>query len=157
MCDHDCILFLFIDRNSSQYRRDTYGMVDDASATALTVFVSSGMGVFMTSMIVFCMYKLWRNRVIPNAPPVQPRPIPAIQTEIVIPAIKHDISNGESCYACMDAEADTLLLNCGHSGLCVACARKIIHANQRCPLCRQVLTGMIHMIDTDRQQEENLV
>jgi len=43
-------------------------------------------------------------------------------------------ANQEVCCACMDREANALLVPCGHRTVCVGCARKLVPP--RCPVCR---------------------
>ena len=151
MCDHDCVLFLFFNSNSTY----TSTMVDLSpdTAAALTVFVFSGMSVFFASMIFVCMFKLWRRTsALGNGPPANLVLAAPTTPRTPVITVNRQSRARESCYACMDSEANTYLLNCGHSGLCVACARKIIQANQHCPLCRQAIAGIVHM-----NEEENVV
>ena len=49
------------------------------------------------------------------------------------------------CYVCLDADADTMLLGCGHRGLCSACALQLWRVDRRCPLCRVGLSGLVFL------------
>ena len=49
------------------------------------------------------------------------------------------------CYVCLDADADTMLLGCGHRGLCSACALRLWRMDRRCPLCRVGLSGLVFL------------
>ena len=41
------------------------------------------------------------------------------------------------CQICMSNAADAVLLECGHGGLCYACAVRLLKGTTRaCPLCR---------------------
>ena len=51
----------------------------------------------------------------------------------------------ELCYACVDSKPDTMLLACGHQGLCTSCARQLWRIDRRCPLCRAALKGMVFL------------
>ena len=51
----------------------------------------------------------------------------------------------ELCYACADSKPDTMLLACGHQGLCTSCAKHLWRIDRRCPLCRTTLKGMVFL------------
>ena len=40
------------------------------------------------------------------------------------------------CIVCWHSPRDAVLLECGHGGLCVACAQRLFWRQRRCPLCR---------------------
>jgi hypothetical protein len=44
---------------------------------------------------------------------------------------------------CYDTDADTVLLSCGHGGLCVECAARLWRSDRRCPLCRRDVHGVL--------------
>jgi hypothetical protein len=50
-----------------------------------------------------------------------------------------------SCYVCYDTDADTVLLSCGHGGLCVECAARLWRSDRRCPLCRRGVHQYVKM------------
>jgi hypothetical protein len=50
-------------------------------------------------------------------------------------ATKVDASKDKSCLVCMEAQPNTVLLECGHMVLCDKCAPKVVEKNS-CPLCR---------------------
>jgi hypothetical protein len=71
-----------------------------------------------------------------KAPPA-PQPVP---TE----PVDHDRHDAESlCFTCVDVAPNTVLLACGHRGLCSACAARLWHVDRRCPLCRRGLKGVV--------------
>ena len=122
------------------------------TAAVLTVFVFSGMAVLFASMIFVCAFKMWRRTSALGRDTIAATPqVTAPRTPVI--TVNRQPRAREACYACMDNEANTYLLNCGHSGLCVACARKIIQANQHCPLCRQAIAGIVHV----NEEENNVV
>ena len=58
-------------------------------------------------------------------------------------AEKHEeTEDDELCYACFDSRPNTMLLGCGHHGLCTACVKTLWDVDKRCPLCRAELKGV---------------
>ena len=47
------------------------------------------------------------------------------------------------CYACLDSRPNTMLVACGHQGLCSVCATRLWHIDRRCPLCRRGVNGVV--------------
>jgi hypothetical protein len=116
-----------------------------SASTAVAFFVVSGMLMCCGSLMFFFVYRVWTHQRALTRP--QPAPARPIQ-EIVIPSIKAEIYSGDCCYTCMEKEANTILLcPSNHAGLCVDCARKIIQHNMQCPLCRQDVSGMVHLLE----------
>ncbi len=60
-----------------------------------------------------------------------------------------DYDNSKACFVCWDASPDAVLLECGHSGLCVACAERLLQRERRCPLCRMGFTGVVRIVCAD--------
>ena len=56
---------------------------------------------------------------------------------------------GEACMICMDREADAVLVECGHGGLCAACAVAcwdgLASGRRACPLCRRGFAGVMRI------------
>ena len=52
------------------------------------------------------------------------------------------------CFVCWGREWDAILLECGHSGLCVECAVKLWDETRRCPLCRQSFTAVMRVVSS---------
>ncbi len=52
----------------------------------------------------------------------------------------------DSCLVCMEHPQDAVLLDCGHSGLCVACACRLWERDRRCPLCREGIAGIMRVV-----------
>ena len=130
---------------------NTTSMSDAAisASTAVAFFVVSGMLMCCGSVMFFFVYRVWKHqRTITRPQPMPTRPI----QEIVIPSIKAEIYSGDCCYTCMEKEANTILLcPSNHAGLCMDCARKIIQHNMQCPLCRQDVSGMVHLLEPQSQ------
>ena len=51
---------------------------------------------------------------------------------------------------------DAVFLNCGHGGMCFACASRFCHSSSqaggranalRCPLCREVISQIVQLAD----------
>jgi hypothetical protein len=56
---------------------------------------------------------------------------------------------GMQCLVCMEHPPDTVLIECGHGGLCAACAGRLWRegpARRRCPLCRQCFAGVLQIV-----------
>ncbi len=51
-----------------------------------------------------------------------------------------------SCSLCNDGCPDSVLMECGHAGICLKCAVRLLQANSRCPLCREKV-GLVLRID----------
>jgi hypothetical protein len=52
-----------------------------------------------------------------------------------------------TCLVCWENESDAILLECGHSGICIVCALKLWHENRRCLLCREGFAGIMRIED----------
>ena len=53
------------------------------------------------------------------------------------------------CIICWDGAREAVLLECGHSGLCVACAQRISRsapALRVCPICRQGFAAIVRIV-----------
>jgi hypothetical protein len=78
-----------------------------------------------------------------------PPPTPTIRVEFVCPQNQPvepaSETEEELCYACADSKPDTMLLACGHQGLCTSCAKHLWKLDRRCPLCRTALKGMVFL------------
>ena len=61
-------------------------------------------------------------------------------------------ANGDDqCIVCMDRPADAVLLECGHSGLCVECATVLWDQARRCPLCRRGFAAVMRIVTVARE------
>ena len=61
----------------------------------------------------------------------------------------------DACLVCMESPQDAvLLLDCGHSGLCVACASRLWERDRRCPLCREGIAGIMRIAEQDEGAAE---
>jgi len=95
----------------------------DMTAMSVAVFVVVALTAVLcySILIFFTMRSLWRifahNRITLSPP--------------------------ELCYVCCDSMSDVALLYCGHSGLCLTCARKVLAEDRRCPLCRSAIVGVM--------------
>jgi hypothetical protein len=58
----------------------------------------------------------------------------------------------QPCYLCMDRRPVAVLVECGHGGLCAACAMALwcrsaaAPKERRCPLCRQPFVGVMIIV-----------
>jgi hypothetical protein len=59
--------------------------------------------------------------------------------------VLHRISGEDTCFVCMENPQDAVLLDCGHSGICVACASRLWERDRHCPLCREGIAGIMRM------------
>ena len=53
---------------------------------------------------------------------------------------------GDACLVCMERPPDAVLLECGHGGVCVACAEVLWRQGRRCPLCRARFCGVVRIL-----------
>lgn len=51
----------------------------------------------------------------------------------------------KECIICMSKEPNSVLIPCGHLGLCMACAREIQRNSKQCPVCRSVI-DQVHQV-----------
>ncbi|EOD14743.1 hypothetical protein EMIHUDRAFT_197284 [Emiliania huxleyi CCMP1516] len=52
----------------------------------------------------------------------------------------------DRCWICYEGPRDAVLLECGHGGICVACARRVFKKRGRlCPMCRQPVSQMVQL------------
>ncbi len=58
----------------------------------------------------------------------------------------------QPCYLCMDRRPGAVLVECGHGGLCAACAMALWRRSaaapgeRRCPLCRAPFVGVMLIV-----------
>jgi hypothetical protein len=55
--------------------------------------------------------------------------------------------DGNTCLVCWERASDAILLECGHSGICIVCAQKLWHEGRRCLLCREGFAAIMHIVD----------
>lgn len=41
-----------------------------------------------------------------------------------------------NCIICFDKKQDTVIMDCGHAGLCNPCAVDLFERGENCPICR---------------------
>ena len=51
--------------------------------------------------------------------------------------LEFPVSPDESCILCIDGHADSIVMPCGHSGMCHNCLEKWFKEHTSCPICRQ--------------------
>jgi hypothetical protein len=50
------------------------------------------------------------------------------------------------CIICMERSVKTVMIDCGHSVMCVMCCRKImIDGDQKCPICKATVSRAIKL------------
>ena len=60
-----------------------------------------------------------------------------------------DDADESACLACMEHPPDAVLIECGHGGLCAACAGRLWRegpSRRRCPLCRRRFAGIVQIV-----------
>jgi len=63
-----------------------------------------------------------------------------------------DAGGGEedvTCVVCLDRPRESVLLECGHGGLCVPCAISLWRqgpARRHCPMCRKAFVGVVRIV-----------
>jgi hypothetical protein len=60
-----------------------------------------------------------------------------------------DYDDDKPCFVCLDAAPEAVLLECGHGGLCVACAERLWQRERRCPLCRAGFAGVMRIVGAE--------
>jgi hypothetical protein len=84
-------------------------------------------------------------------------PVEPERVAIALPDAKiaegKDGQERQPCYLCMDRQADAVLIECGHGGMCAVCATALWRraaaapaAERRCPLCRVPFVGVMLIV-----------
>ncbi len=60
-----------------------------------------------------------------------------------------EMDDESQCFVCWGREWDAILLECGHSGICVECAVKLWDETRRCPLCRQSFSAVMRVVSSN--------
>ena len=64
-----------------------------------------------------------------------------------------DFSLG-TCFICCEGSATVVMLNCGHSGLCLACAEHLyLEKALKCSFCRAPIVSMAHGVHFIAEEE----
>ena len=59
-----------------------------------------------------------------------------------------------TCFICCEASATVVMLNCGHSGLCLACAEHLyLEKALKCSFCRAPIVSMAHGVHFIAEEE----
>ncbi len=68
-----------------------------------------------------------------------------------------DEDDESKCVICFSGPRDAVLLECGHGGLCYACARRCLRKKSKeCPMCRQPVTQVVHIqLDPETSQSRH--
>jgi len=56
--------------------------------------------------------------------------------------------DAKPCYICMSSQANGVLMECGHGGLCYACGLELARKGQTCPLCRAIIMEVVQIEST---------
>ena len=67
----------------------------------------------------------------------------------------YDYDADELCVVCFDAPVDTTFTHggTGHRACCNSCAARVFAAEQPCPICRQVIDGLVHGTPVSKREE----
>ena len=59
--------------------------------------------------------------------------------------LNSDVKESELCIICKERASCTVITDCGHSNLCVTCARNLVLVQKydKCPTCRKQMTNII--------------
>ena len=63
---------------------------------------------------------------------------------------EEDRGGEETCFVCLDAPREAVFLECGHGGVCVACAQSLwtrTPHSRHCPICREIFTGIVRITE----------
>ena len=55
----------------------------------------------------------------------------------------NDSINGATCLICFSNPPDSVIMDCGHGGICYDCAVEIWKKSNECYLCRNVLLNLL--------------
>lgn len=136
------------------------GMPDEEVATALVIMIT----IIGTFIILFAppdASERRRPRVSVNVFSTGSRTILEIidgnmdnnkgevNDENNVKASREKLELAETCIVCMDFPPQVALFPCGHSNICVACAKKLNNGNSRgrpkCPTCRKPIQQWIKL------------
>ena len=53
--------------------------------------------------------------------------------------------NEKECLICLEQDADAILMDCGHGGVCYNCALEIWKASSECHLCREKIKSVYQL------------
>ena len=123
---------------------DTFDPLSSAPVIFLISSASAVLALGICSLVLFhCCIAIYVFRMTAPRPP----DAAVIPTDLLIhqppPVDAEDADN--MCYICVETGADTMLLACGHRGLCSACATRLWRVDRRCPLCRRRLSGLVFL------------
>ncbi len=136
------------------------GMPDEEVATALVIMIT----IIGTFIILFAppdASERRRPRVSVNVFSTGSRTILEIidgnmdnnkgevNDENNVKASREKLELAETCIVCMDFPPQVALFPCGHSNICVACAKNLTNGNSRgrpkCPTCRKPIQQWIKL------------
>ena len=60
--------------------------------------------------------------------------------------------DGGLCTICFTGAINTVLLDCGHGGICLDCAIDAMKKNNTCPFCRQKVVQIIEIENTETRK-----
>jgi len=55
----------------------------------------------------------------------------------------HTLEDANSCFVCEAAEANTVIMPCGHGGMCYKCATQGWQTTDKCSICRREITNIL--------------
>lgn len=99
--------------------------------TYIVLGVLMAMFAFALCVVLMAM-RLLRGIYIQPVVQAEPTPPPTPQSGIM-------------CYVCMERQATAMLLDCGHAGLCLPCAKRLLASTRTCPLCRNPISRVMQV------------
>merc|ERR1712083_89219 len=55
------------------------------------------------------------------------------------------VESEQLCFICYDNPPEAVLLECGHAGMCRACALQLMTRRNRCPVCRRRISNAVQL------------
>jgi adenylate kinase len=86
------------------------------------------------------VHSLVMSRIGENLVAPDPLPLPAPPSSA---GPVHPAPAKQLCTVCMDSEADSLVVPCGHQCACNACLTAVRGSSGNCPICRQPIEGVV--------------
>ena len=123
------------------------------------VFFGASMAFFVYAVVVVCKHRRRtkteiQRRLAPPAPPARMwhasefvYRVAAPGEELLPPTV--EVGPGGACIICFDAPRNAVLFECGHGGVCVACALAVMWGSKKCPLCRDEFSAVLRIARED--------
>lgn len=60
----------------------------------------------------------------------------------------------KTCSICCTSDSDTIIMNCGHSGICYMCSRALWENFKKCHICRENIEALMQFKDETEKTVE---